>query len=193
MPEVLLFKIGQFLIVFCFTFFISDLRKKINSKPLINKVFIWIMKLSYIIPIVIYGYILATLDDLHIFDYTALIVTILGAVTVIKAKIDLGEYHVWAGYGREKTKLVIEGIYRWVRHPIYVGIFIFIFGSSLTVISHLKWFLLVPFFASLSYIMVFLIIASKKEEAFLRKKFDDKFSRYCKQVHPFLPFQKYDG
>jgi protein-S-isoprenylcysteine O-methyltransferase Ste14 len=150
------------------------------------------MKLNYIIPIAIYGYTLVTLDHLFALDYLAVILTFLGTATVIKAKIDLGDYHVWTGYKREDTKLVIKGIYRWIRHPLYLGIFIFILGGLSTVILRIKWFLLIPFSASLSYIMAFLIIASKKETAFLKEKFDDSFSRYCKQVHPFLPFQKYD-
>jgi len=192
LTKVLFFQIAQLLIILSFTIFISDLRKKRSSEPLLSKSFIKIMKLSYIIPIAIYGYTLVTLNVLFTLDYLAILLTLLGTVTVIKAKMDLGSYHVWTGYKREDTELVVRGIYRWIRHPLYVGIFIFIFGALFTVIPHVKWFLLVPFFASLSYIVIFLIIASKRETSFLRDKFGDRFSQYCEKVHPFLPFYKYD-
>lgn len=192
MSNVLIFKITQFLVIVIFTLYISDLRKKEGSQPLMDKKYIWVMKFSYVIPIAIYGYTLITMSELLIFDYLALLLTILGASIVIKSKTDLGDYHVWTGYKREKTKLVIQGIYRWIRHPLYAGIFVFIFGSFLTIFPHIKWSLLIPFLISLSYISVFLVISSKKETAFLRKKFGDKFSRYCERIHPFLPLQKYE-
>ena len=193
MANLLLFKIAQFLVTLGFVFFISDLRRKEGCEPLIDEKFVWAMKLSYLIPITIYFYTLVTLGKILPIDFAALLLTLLGAIMVIKAKIDLGNYHIWTGYKREEIELVVKGIYRWMRHPMYLGIFIFIFGAILTVIPHLNnKYLLIPFFLCLSYIIGFLTIAAKKETAFLEKKFGDRFSRYFEQIHPFFPLNKYE-
>ncbi|MCF7891205.1 isoprenylcysteine carboxylmethyltransferase family protein [Candidatus Bipolaricaulota bacterium] len=156
-----------------------------------NEKLVWAMKFCYLVPIAVYVFTLISLEGLSPLDYGALGLTFLGTVIVVKAKVVLGKHHAWTGYCKDETKLVIRGIYKWIRHPMYLGIFVFTFGASLTMISNIPWFLVAPTIASISYIIVFLTLSSRKETSFLEGKFGSQFIEYRKQVHPFLPIQKH--
>ena len=81
---------------------------------------------------------------------------------------------------RKEHTLVINGIYRWVRHPLYT------IGSSLFVSFGMmadNWFI-----ASLG-ILAFIAMAVRtpKEEANLIEKFGDEYREYMKHTGRFLP------
>lgn len=159
--------------------------------PLINDKLTLALKISCLIPIGIYGYTLATLDWLSVYDLIALALTFFGTLFAVKAKIDLGECHTWTGYCLKTTNLVVKGIYAYIRHPLYVGIYISIFGGLLTLISHAPWFLTSIALITLGYIIPFLGIAATRETKFLAQEFGEEFLKYKDQVHPFLPLRKY--
>jgi len=191
MESVNLFKIVQFITLIIFTAFISDLRKKEEMHPLINEKLTIAVKILYFVPISIYGYTVATLDFLLITDFVGLALAILGTVLVVKAKIDLGEYHAWTGYQLRVTKLVTKGIYSYIRHPLYTGIYIFIFGTFLTLITHAQWYLTGIWLIILVYIMVFLAVTAARETKLLAQKVGDEFLRYQSRVHSFLPIRRF--
>jgi len=192
MESLILFKIVQFIILLTFSALISDLRKKKGMRSLINEKLILAMKFCYLIPICIYGYILVTLDFLLTSDFIALALTFLATLLAMKAKIDLGEHHAWTGFHFETTKLVTKGIYAFIRHPLYTGIFIFIFGALTTGIPH-SWFLTTIALTPLVYIMTFLAVVSTRETKLLAQEFGYAFLKYQEQVHPFLPLRKFKG
>lgn len=81
---------------------------------------------------------------------------------------------------RREHTLVINGIYRWVRHPLYT------IGSSLFVSFGMmadNWFI-----AALG-ILAFIAMAVRtpKEEANLIEKFGDEYREYMKHTGRFLP------
>ena len=131
MESLTMFKIGQFIVFLTFTFFISDIRRKEGMSPLISDRFIITMELCYLILLCNYGYMLITLDLLLPSDFGALAMTSLGTFIVMKAKTDLRRHHTWAGYHFKTTKLMTKGIYAFIRHPIYTGIYIFTLGGFL--------------------------------------------------------------
>ena len=176
---------------FIFVVFISDLRRKKGMIPLVNEKLTLAMKLSYPIPVCIYGYTLAVLNNLLISDFIALALTSLGAFLTVKAKIDLGEHHVWTGYRLETTKLVRKGVYSLIKHPLYTGIYIFIFGGILILVFHAPWFLTAIFLLTLAYIMSFLAIIAARETKLLAQEFRDEFLKYQEQVHSFLPLRRF--
>ncbi len=191
MESLILFKTVQFIILVALTLFISDFRVKKGMHTLINEKLIIVLKLCYLIPIFIYGYVLFTLDRLLIADSIAIILTFLGTLLVVKAKLDLGKYYTWTGYHFETTKHVTGGIYTFIRHPLYTGLFISIFGFLLTLVPHTHWFLTAIVLITLAYIMAFLAMAAVREDKFLSQEFGEEFLKYKKQVHPFLPLRKY--
>lgn len=81
---------------------------------------------------------------------------------------------------RREHKLVTNGIYRWVRHPLYT------IGSSLFISFGMmadNWFII------LLGVLAFTVMAIRtpKEEANLIEKFGDEYSEYMKQTGRFLP------
>jgi len=82
---------------------------------------------------------------------------------------------------RKEHKLVINGIYRYIRHPLYTV------GSSLFIsfgIMADNWFI-----AALD-ILTFILMAIRtpKEEANLIAKFGDEYREYMKTTGRFLPY-----
>jgi protein-S-isoprenylcysteine O-methyltransferase Ste14 len=81
---------------------------------------------------------------------------------------------------RKEHKLVTNGIYRWVRHPLYtIGSFLFIsFGLMAD-----NWFII------LLGVLAFIVMAIRtpKEEANLIEKFGDEYRDYMKRTGRFLP------
>jgi len=193
MESLILFKTVQFIILAALLLFISDFRDKKGMHPLINEKLILALKLCYLITVCIYGYVLVTLDRLLLSDFVAIILTFLGMLLTAKAKIDLGKYHTWIGYHFETTKHITKGVYVFIRHPLYTGVYIFIFGLLSTLIPHAPWFLTAITPITLAYIMAFIALAAAREDKFLSQEFGEEFLKYQKQVHPFLPLRKFKG
>lgn len=81
---------------------------------------------------------------------------------------------------RRKHKLVTNGMYRWVRHPLYT------IGSSFIVALGLmadNWFIILM--AALAFIAM--AVRTPKEEANLIAKFGDDYRNYMKTTGAFLP------
>lgn len=81
---------------------------------------------------------------------------------------------------RREHKLVTNGIYRYVRHPLYT------IGSSLFISFGMmadNWFIIL--LGTLAFFVM--AIRTPKEEANLIEKFGDEYSEYMKQTGRFLP------
>lgn len=133
------------------------------------------------------------MDNVTIADFFALSLTLLGTVTAAKAKRDLGICHTWTGYCKESSSLRADGIYAYVRHPLYTGIYLFIMGGLSTIIIHSPWYLTTVVIGMVIFIMSFLAIAASKETNYLRNNLGKDFENYLEQVHPFLPLKKYNS
>lgn len=84
------------------------------------------------------------------------------------------------GATRKEHKLVTNGIYKYIRHPLYT------FGSSLFISFGMmadNWFI------ALLGILAFIAMAIRtpKEEANLIEKFGDEYREYMKRTGRFLP------
>ncbi len=77
--------------------------------------------------------------------------------------------------------LVTDGIYRWVRHPQYTGILLFITGWVLhwpTLITLILWPILVAAYVWLA----------QYEEKQLQEEFGDAYQAYARRVKRFIPY-----
>jgi protein-S-isoprenylcysteine O-methyltransferase Ste14 len=189
---VTIFKLVQFTIIGVFVVFISDFRKKTGMVPLVNEKITRLLKFSYFAPLIICGYTLAIMNYLTIFDFLALAITFLGAVVVVKAKLDLGICHTWAGYCKQSSELEVSGIYAYIRHPLYTGVHLFSVGELVMLTFHAQWYLALTAVIMGLFMVTFLVITASKETDYLTKKLGEHFIRYKKQVHPFLPIKKYN-
>lgn len=80
----------------------------------------------------------------------------------------------------ESTSLIRDGLFRFSRNPIYLGMVVALCGVAMTLGSLTPW--IVP--------PLFVLIISKrfivKEEAMLRDTFGDEYLEYCKRVRRWL-------
>lgn len=86
----------------------------------------------------------------------------------------------------ETNRLIVVGLYRYVRNPMYVGVILILLAES--------WF----FWSSrlLTYTVICFAVANiiviAYEENRLRYKYGDEFRRYCEHVGRWIPGRPYD-
>jgi protein-S-isoprenylcysteine O-methyltransferase Ste14 len=82
---------------------------------------------------------------------------------------------------REQHSLVTDGPYRWVRHPMYTVLFIWIMAFLLLTAN---WFI-----GGVPLLAFCLIVATrlKNEEATMIEKFGDEYRQYMQRTGRFLP------
>jgi len=77
-------------------------------------------------------------------------------------------------------KLVIKGLYRYSRNPMYVGVMLILIGESTYYMARILWiYTLVIFIAFYLFILFF-------EEPRLRRDFGDDYQEYCRRVRRWL-------
>jgi hypothetical protein len=85
-----------------------------------------------------------------------------------------------AGSHRGPEVLIVDGPYRYVRNPIYLGSLLLIIGFG-SFQSRLGYLLLIPL------AVIFLYRLIDFEEAKLRERYGDAFLAYCRDVPRLLP------
>jgi len=86
----------------------------------------------------------------------------------------------WQKIHKAKGKLVTDGIYGWIRHPQYLGIFLLMIGFLIqwpTIATLAMCPILTPAYYKLA----------KKEEEYLRHNFGYIYTEYERKVPPFFP------
>jgi protein-S-isoprenylcysteine O-methyltransferase Ste14 len=189
--HVFAFQFCQAVVAVTFAVFIADFRRKAGMVPLISEKWTYVLKLVLLAPLLAYAYTLLTLNVLSPLDLASFGLTFLGAFLVVKAKWDLARHHTWAGFCMDAPKLVCHGIYSYIRHPLYAGVYLFVSGLLLTVMLHASWYLVAPAGLALVYILSFLAVSASRETRRLEKKLGREFTDYKKQVHFCLPLRKY--
>ncbi|MBK9304784.1 MAG: hypothetical protein IPM94_13155 [bacterium] len=157
----------QLLALFVFTAFISDKRKKPGMTPLIDQRATRILKASYLFPIAAYGYSLFLLRRINALDWVSLAFAVAATCLVVKGKRDLGKHHTWTGYHLVGGRRSRNGIYAVLPHPMYSGIILMISACSLVYVTRLPWYLSTAALISCAYVVVFLVVAARRESRML--------------------------
>ena len=89
---------------------------------------------------------------------------------------------LWIIFGkvRESPRVVREGVFQWVRHPIYLAAMLYYLGLlvfSLSLFAAMVWVVIVAFYFYLS----------RHEEKLLIEKFGAEYQQYMREVPMFLP------
>lgn len=110
------------------------------------------------------------------------VLVFIGVVICIVSRHALGKS--WANANDYKThtnqKLITDGIYRYVRHPIYLGVNLVLTGGEILVSSYL--IVLLPLVYLWSYNQ------AKKEEKLLYKDFGHEYENYKSKTYMFIPY-----
>ena len=186
---LIFYKVSQVVIILLFAFFVSDLRKKNQTKELLNHKLIIVMKIVYIIPLAIFLYSVITTEALLVTDFISFLLTLIGLVVVILAKSSLGINHSWTGYGTFPKSICKKGIFSIIRHPMYTGIFMCILGMWFHVISHQNVLLIIINLISSFFILFVLTSSAIKEEQHLSSLFGEDYEEYERCVPRFFPIK----
>jgi protein-S-isoprenylcysteine O-methyltransferase Ste14 len=77
--------------------------------------------------------------------------------------------------------LVVRGLYRYVRNPMYVGVISILLGETL-----LFGLLMLLLYAAAFFAVAHLFVVLYEEPA-LRRQFSESYEAYCRSVHRWLP------
>ena len=78
-------------------------------------------------------------------------------------------------------ELVVRGLYRYVRNPIYIGILLILLGEALLFASQRLFAYLAVMF------IVYFLVVVLYEEPTLKHKFGESYRKYCKDVPRWIP------
>jgi len=90
----------------------------------------------------------------------------------------------WVKIHGAKGEIVTDNVYRYVRHPQYLGLMILTLGTLVqwpTLITVPMW----PFLSLLYYRL------AKKEEKELEERFGSKYTKYKQAVPMLIPFSQH--
>ena len=114
----------------------------------------------------------------NLFRTLGLIVAIIGLLIFIIAILQLNKNLSPFPTPKNNSHLIQNGLYKYVRHPIYSGIIVFVFGSSVYFASVYKM--------SISFLLLILFYyKSKYEERLLENKFSN-YSAYKFKTGGFI-------
>ena len=82
-------------------------------------------------------------------------------------------------------ELVVTGLYRYVRNPMYLGVFAILIGEVLTLGSRAL------FVYAAVWLLVVHIVILVYEEPNLRARFGDSYEQYCAHVRRWVPGRPY--
>ena len=87
-----------------FTLVILPRKQPVNARPLLPVTATRLLRLTFLIPILVFGYSLFFSHQIGPVEWGCLILAIVGNALVIKGKWDLGESHTWTGYYLPRAK-----------------------------------------------------------------------------------------
>lgn len=131
-------------------------------------------------------YQLALIDSVKfnfgVFRYLSFPLWILGTAIIIWCSVDM----VRKGKGTPAhvdppKKLIIQGLYRYTRNPIYLG-------ALMILLAYILWFgagLIIFYF--FLFVLAYQILITLVEEPLLRNMFGQEYEAYCQQVGRWLP------
>jgi protein-S-isoprenylcysteine O-methyltransferase Ste14 len=84
-------------------------------------------------------------------------------------------------------RLVVRGLYRYVRNPMYLGVMMILFGECLTFESIRLFYYTICVFVIVHLFIVFY------EEPALHRQFGESYEIYCNNVRRWMPHRPLNG
>jgi protein-S-isoprenylcysteine O-methyltransferase Ste14 len=156
-----------------------------SKRPSRTKVgFVKLVKLAilgFLIAQTAIPHVFPVLSDPRLLWIPGLAIYTLGLATAITARLQLGKCwtDIESATVLREHRVISKGIYRFIRHPIYVGDLLLLLGLQITLNSWL--FLAVPVLATV------VVCQAIDEERMLRESLPG-YADYCRQTKRFIPF-----
>lgn len=162
------FKFILFLLLLGFIFFGMDIRKRDNVLSVVKNKAIIIMKLACIVLLIFYLWSVVMITHISWPQLLCLVFTLLGVILIASAKISLGKNFSWTGYKVKNMEVVKHGPYKYMKHPLYYGVYIFELGAVINYISvtiEYDYFILLLIIPTLAliYAVSFNLLMARKE------------------------------
>jgi len=163
----------------------DSIKQRLGAIParLLRSVYVWIASLLLILVCAVWQPIGTEFyDAAGATAVTAAIVQLSGVLLIARAvaridPLELAGIHP----SRPADALQADGPYRWVRHPLYLGWILAVFGAGHLTGDRLAFAVLTS---------IYLVVAVPLEERSLRRSFGDEYARYQRVVRwriiPFL-------
>lgn len=180
-------------VLIAFVIFGFDIRKKQGMTPFVKTPMILLMKLSCTVLVSLYIWSLFGIDHVGAFEWLSLVLTGAGALLVANAKLRLRDSFSWTGHFLKNTSLITDGIYQYIRNPLYTGVFLFEAGAVLNFLvngvmkSNAAIPLLLAGTAALTYAVGFNIRMARQESVKLEEQFGAEYRRYKTHTGMFFP------
>jgi len=115
------------------------------------------------------------------FTIAGLLITVAGLAFAVWARVHLGTN--WSGMPtiRKQHTLTRTGPYRYVRHPIYSGIILGLFGTAIGLGYGIV-------FSCVILIFFLFVIKFRMEEKFLEEEFGEEYALYRREVKALIPY-----
>ena len=105
---------------------------------------------------------------------------VLGIGLAIWARVYLGRNWGMPQSVKENPELVTTGPYAYIRHPIYTGMLLALFGSALA--NNPLWFIVAVAAA------VYFVYSARREEVLMARTFPDTYPAYRARTKRLIPF-----
>jgi len=136
-------------------------------------------------------YFLLTRNNTHLpalwgpAQYTGLLFAFLGIVTIFKCIWDFATFGLGTPAPTSPPKvLVTDGLYRYVRNPLYLGLLSLLLGEAIIFRS----MSLLRYMAG--YWMFVHLMVIVHEEPHLLREFGQSYDQYCRSVNRWIPHKK---
>ena len=120
--------------------------------------------------------------DSFIVSYIGFVIYLSAGIFVIVGRVQLGKFGSGELITEEDHKLNTEGVYKYIRNPMYSGALIAVIGFGLVFRS-----IIMLLFVSIFYFVVFKMRIDE-EERLLYEAFGEEFTNYKKNSKKLIPF-----
>ena len=121
------------------------------------------------------------LSQLSAYHAAGLILLVVGLTIALVAVFTLGRFYSSSLVTREDHRLITHGIYRFTRHPIYLGVLLVCFGPPVYASS-------LPAFLIMAILVPIFLNRIRIEEQMLTEEFGDAYRDYRKATSKLIPF-----
>ncbi len=114
------------------------------------------------------------------FSWIGVAIIIIGVLVVVFPAVSFTAADTTIKPFQESSSLVLSGLYRYTRNPMYVGMVIIIVGTDVLLGS------LTPFIAPVFFVLIINKMVISVEEQMLEEAFGDDYRNYKKEVRRWV-------